>query len=54
MMSFKFIVDFLKTKKGKALVVTVVGGGLVHFFPGSVDYIAEILAGISDNIQPAQ
>lgn len=58
-MKLQIVTDFLKTKKGKASIATVIGGIVLYFFPGSADMVAsfsdalaEILTGISDKVHP--
>lgn len=50
---------FMTSKKGKAVVVTVIGGAVLHFFPGAADsvgeigrYLAEIATAVADKVQP--
>lgn len=51
--------EFFKTKKGKTVIITVIGGAILHFFPESAGFVAEfadimseILSGIADKVEP--
>lgn len=58
-MKLDIVKNIVKTKKGKAAIIAIISGGILHFFPGSADVIAqianilaEILTGVADNVEP--
>lgn len=59
-MNIDVVKDFVKSKKGKAMIIAVVGGVVLHFFPGASGevaqwsaIVADVLTGVADKVDPA-
>lgn len=59
-MKLDLVKEFVKSKKGKAMIAAAIGAAVLHFFPESkdavaqwADVIAEVLTGVADKVDPA-